>query len=316
MRVTEDSGPASRTVVADQAPVSAPDTERQPKVATLANPVLQAVVSGGATNPGFVASVTAIQAYSTYLAGLQLTSDATLNSTLTTAKTDAAQWYDSIYPTYLDMPATISSQSPTVDAGLTALVQLAGQYQSTPTAAILAGITEQAATLLQTVGSLASQAGSLTTQLTSFATSLQSDLGALNSAAGQVAVVVSGLQQQVTGLYGQLQHLRSAACPSKSAIQACEQTISVTQQQLQDAESAQSVASTAAQESGTAGSGLGYLAGYWGAVAQDAQACVSALAAIQSDPATVIQTDLQHTQQLWAELEQQFQELGAQIAAL
>lgn len=279
------------------------------------NPILAAVADATTPNAGFTQSVAEIQAYSQYMATVGMTGDPAIDGTLTTAKTNAAQWYNSIYPTYLDMPATISAKGSDITSGLSLLTQLAGQYASSPTDAIRAAINSEAASLQATVGDLGSQAQALDGALATFASDLQSDTAGLQSAANTAAQQITALQQQLATEYGTLQHLQNAACPSKSDITACEQTISATQSQITAAQSAQNVASEAAQGAVNAGSGLGYLAGYWGAVAQDAAQCVAALAKLQTDPGDVLQMDLATTEQLWAALEAQFQALATQLTA-
>ena len=223
----------------------------------IADPVLAAVADG--PTAAFLQSTTEVQAYSEFMASVAMTGIASVDAVLATAKADAAQWYDSIFPEYLDMPSTISSYGPTIDAGLSLLTQLAGQLQASPSDAIRQAVDEQAASLQTTVNSIQRQTDALANGLQSFSGNLHNDSTALNGAAGTAQNSVAALQQQLASLYGQLQHLKGATCPSTSDITACEQTIAVTQQQLTAAQSALQIVTSAGDGALTAGSGLSYL---------------------------------------------------------
>lgn len=274
-----------------------------------------AAATGDTPTAGFTQSVDAVQSYSALMAAISMTGEAGVDPALTTAKTHAAQWYDTIYPTYLDMPSTIASQGPQIDSGLSVLTQLAAQLATSDTPAIRASINSEAASLQSVVSGIGTQVQGLATSLQTFATNLQSDVGALGSAQTWVTSLVQTLQQQLAGLYGQLQHLQNATCPSQADINACQQIITTTTTQLQDAESAGTAVAQAQQGAGGAASGLSYLTGYWSAVGSDAGACVSALATMQTDPSSLLAIDLQTTQQLWTTLKSQFEGISAQILA-
>lgn len=278
------------------------------------NAVLAAAVEPAAPNAAFVQSVTAVQGYSNVMAGLSLTGFGPVDSALGVAKTDAAQWYNSIYPTYLDMPATITSNASAIDSGLTTLVQLASQLQQSNDPGVRQAVNTEAGSLATTVQTIGTATGGLATALSIFANNLQVDLNNLGAAVGSAQGQVQALQQQLAAAYGQLQHLQNATCPSQSDINACQQVITSLNGQLSTAANAASTAGEAQQAASGAASGLQFLTGYWQAVTGDAQNCVTALTGMQSDPTAILSIDLANTQQLWSALEQQFQGISAQIS--
>jgi hypothetical protein len=266
------------------------------------NAVLAAVADGGSA-AAFAQSVTEVQNYSQAMAGLSMTGDATADGVLNQAKTDAAQWYNTIYPTYLNMPTTITDQSASIDSGLTALVQLASQLQSDPSNAdVRQAVNNEASSLSTTVSSLQSQTQALSSDLSTFASNLQSDVGALGSALNALNTQVNDLEQQLSQLYGQLHSLQSATCPNQGDINSCQNAINSVTNQAQQASNAAQTVSDAGQAAVSAGSGLQYLGGYWSSVTSDAGNCVNALTKMQSDPASIVQIDLANTQQLWNSL--------------
>jgi hypothetical protein len=269
------------------------------------NAVLAAVADGG-PNAAFAQSIAEVQNYSQAMAGLSMTGDANADPVLQQAKVDAAQWYNAIYPTYLDMPTTITNQSASIDSGLTVLVQLASQMADDPSnAAVRQAVNTEAASLSTTVSSLQTQTQALYSAISTFVTNLQSDTAALGTAVNALNEQENALQQQLSQLYGQLHSLQSATCPSQSDINSCQGAINTVTAQLQQANSAEQAVSGAGQAAVSAVSGLQYLGGYWSAVTSDAGNCVAALTRMQTDPASIVEIDLTNTQQLWNALKQE-----------
>jgi hypothetical protein len=269
------------------------------------NAVLAAVADGG-PNAAFAQSIVEVQNYSQAMAGLSMTGDATADPVLQQAKVDAAQWYDAIYPTYLDMPTTITNQSASIDSGLTVLVQLASQMEDDPSnAEVRQAVNTEASSLSTTVSSLQSQTQALYSAITTFVSNLQSDVGALGSAVNELNAQGNDLEQQLSQLYGQLHSLQSATCPNQGDINSCQNAINSVTAQVQQATAAEQAVSGACQAAVSAVSGLQYLGGYWSAVTADAGNCVAALTKMQSDPTSIVEVDLTNTQQLWNVLKQE-----------
>jgi hypothetical protein len=275
------------------------------------NAVLAAVADGG-PSAAFQQSITEVQAYSEAMVGLSMTGNATADPALQAAKVHAAQWYDTIYPTYLNMPATITTQGSSIDSGLTLLVQFASQMQDDPSNDDLrTAVNSEASSLSTTVSSLHDQTQALSGALATFVSNLQSDVGALSSAVNQLTAQVNDLDQQLAQLCGQLHSLQSATCPNQGDINTCQNAIASVNTQEQQAALAREAVAGANQAAVSAVSGLGYLGGYWSAVTSDAESCVTALTRMQTDPTSVVQLDLTTTQQLWNGLKQELSSFSA-----
>jgi hypothetical protein len=280
--------------------------------------VTQSLVADAATggqNLAFAEAVAVIQTYTQLMITASVAPDEVAAPVINAAKTNAAQWYDEIYPTYLDMPSTIVTQGDTIDSDLTTLIEVAEQYASAPSDPLHAAIEELASRIEGTVASIRSQTSGLSGGLMTFASNLQVDAGAVGSVQSQLTSQWNATGCQLSAAMGQLHHLEQATCPDNSAIAGCQQLISTLREQFASLRNDVQTVGACVDAASDALSGLSYLGGFWEAVTADAQACVDALAHMQTDPGSAVATDLQRTEQLWSTLREMFDALTAQTAA-
>ncbi|MDB5267636.1 MAG: hypothetical protein JWP58_676 [Hymenobacter sp.] len=255
----------------------------------------------------FAGSTSAIQNYCVWIASQSIPDDSALNNVLTVCKTDAAQWYNTIYPTYLDMPATIARSGSTITGLLTLLIQLASQLQAGSSPALLQQIAQNAATLQADANNLENQLSALAGQLRTFQANLSQNarvsiVPTLHSVQQQIAQGNQDLNQ----LYGQLHSLQHATCPKKSQIAACEYEIQQQEQLLKRLFVGMGVFQQAAQLNGAASTGAAYLTSYWQGIATDAASCQATLANLQQQPPLIMKLSLQSALQNWKALLQQY----------
>lgn len=273
----------------------------------------------GATTPvqAFTQSLQQLQQYANTMAVLSLTGDSNIDPIYTQCKNDAAQWYNSISPTYLNMPSTITQDAPQIDDGFALLAQLLPQLQSDNTNDIVrSNINKQAAAMQMVVSGIQQQVKSLGQALATFNTNLSSDSAALATGLGKVDDETESLQNQLYQQYGTLHSLQSAICPNQTAINACEQRIAQISQQLQNAVNTVSQARSLLAQCQSAVTAASYLSNFWQTVAGDAANCVVALLKLQNDPDNLLQMDLQQNITQWNVFKQLMQQSGIQAAAL
>lgn len=270
----------------------------------------------GTPNAAFLQAVAEIQSYAQQLAGTPAAGEPQVNAVLLTAKANASQWYDTIFPTYLELPQAIAADGTTIDDGLGLLSRLSGQLEAGSSAALLGQVDQQAASLATTIEALQNQVSGLAGSLQSFHDRVSGDTTALQEAAGVANTVCFVLQIELSALHGKLNSLKSATCPSASDIQACAQQLTQTQDALTAARSDLQTATAASSAAGGATAGAAYLASFWASVGADAGNVLAALGRIQSDPASVVGVDLSTTQQLWSTLKGSFADVGEQLAPM
>lgn len=274
------------------------------------NIVLNAVNNAASTSQSYDQFVQTIQTYCSWIVGQSIITDSNVNSVLTGCKTNATQWFNTIYPTYLNMPATIAGTDTTVRSDLTLLVQLAGQLQSNNTPAIQASINQYASSLQQTVSGIRQQTTNLSTALQTFQNNLTGDQQTLTNSTGAMQQKIVAGQTYLSQLVGRLHQLQNASCPNNSDISNCQNDIRNQQNQLNNLATDHGVLYTAAQYAYNAVSALAYLTTYWQMISKDAQASGITLSRLQSDPSTVLQLDLTTSLNQWNALMQQYQQLS------
>ena len=277
------------------------------------NLILAAVANTNTPNAAFLQSIQSVQTYCNYMTNVSLTGDTSLNNILTSSKTNSSQWYNTIYPEYLNMPSTIASQGSTIDSGFNLLIQLAGQMQASPSSQVRQSINDAAFNLQKTVNNIQQQTQALATALNTFYNNLNGDIQNLNGSLNYIIGNINQLNAKLANLYGQLQHLKDATCPSSSEINACNQLIQQVQQQINVTNGDLNTFSVASQDAGNAITGLVFLAGYWNTVCADAQNCVNALTKLQTDADNILQLDLKANQQQWNALKQKYQGITTQL---
>lgn len=272
--------------------------------------LVQSLSVGATLDQSFVQSTAAIQDYCSWITDQPDTGNPSLDAILTKCKSDAITWYNGIYPTYLNMPATIADSGQTIDGDLSTLMSLAQQLQANDTPQIRQSIAQYAGNLEQTIQGLQTQTAALAQSLLTFAQNIAADSASYNSGLNTINQQISSLNSQLSGLYGQLHSLQSATCPSQSDINACQQQINSVQNQISQYNGFQSVFITGGQKSNEASYSANYLSQFWHSFAADAGNVIASLQNIQNEPAAVLEIDLQQTQQRWNALKSQLQQAG------
>jgi hypothetical protein len=277
-------------------------------------PFITALSTSQSVVPSYVQAVNAIQAYCDWIITQSLPNQS-LNNTLQQLRVHAGAWYNTIYPQYLNMPATIVSNGTTINGDLSILMTLAQQEeQQGSSPALQQQITQYANALIGTLQGLLTQVTGLASALAVFQQDLTGDSGTINNTLNSIQTTIYSLQQQLASAYGQLHSLQSATCPDKGKISACQNLINQLQQQLQQETQAYQVFSQAAHLIQGAIVGAQYLAGYWTGVANNIQACISGLQNISDVSGAILIVDLQVAQSQWNAIQSNFEQINNQIA--
>lgn len=255
-------------------------------------------------------AVSGIESYCSWISS-QSVADTTLNSVLEGLKTDASTWYNTIYPTYLNMPATIATSGVQIDNNLNMLISLVNQENQSGTSAPLQQqITVYATALIAVLQGLQSQVNALAIAITAFQGNISGDVGTINNTLVTIQNNINTLNQQLSTEYGQLHSLQNATCPNSGDINSCQQTIDTTNTQLQTEDSAWGVFAQASGMAAEASVGAGYLAGFWQSFSADIQACIVGLNNITAQPASVVAADLEANKTRWDNMQSQLQQIS------
>jgi|GEM_PF-4076141 len=261
-------------------------------------------------NDCYLQAVSGIESYCSWISS-QSVSDTTLNSVLEGLKTDASTWYNTIYPTYLNMPATIATCGVQIDNDLDILISLVNQENQSGTSAPLQQqITVYTNALITILQGLQSQVNALAVAITSFQGNISGDVGTINNTLVTIQNNINTLNQQLSSEYGQLHSLQNATCPNSGDINSCKNTINTTQGQLQTENNAWAVFGQASGMAAEASMGAGYLAGFWQSFSADIQACIAGLNNITAQPASVVAADLEANKSRWDNMQSQLQQIA------
>ncbi|WP_158800453.1 hypothetical protein [Pedobacter sp. L105] len=255
-------------------------------------------------------AVSGIESYCTWISS-QSVADITLTPILEGVKTDASTWYNTIYPTYLNMPATIATCGVQIDNDLDMLISLVDQEnQSGISAPLQQQITVYANALIAILQGLQSQVNALAVAIVAFQGNISGDVGTINNTLVIIQNNINTLNQELSTEYGQIHSLQNATCPNSGDINSCEKTISATQGQLQTESNAWDVFDQASGMAAEASMGAGYLAGFWQSFSADIQACLAGLNNITAQPASVVAADLSANKSRWDNMQSQLQQIS------
>jgi hypothetical protein len=229
-------------------------------------------------------------------------------------KNHASGWYNAIYPQYLNMPAFVAAKSTEINNDLNLLVAMAAQYPSAGSS-LDSQIEKSATDLTQTVTAIAQQANSLGAAIQTFSVNLTGDQNVILGALQQMQGEIGDASNQLSQAYGQLNHLKSATCPNKDDIRACDDLVAQLQQKLTAAQQATVLLQNIGAEIGNIVVAASYLASYWTTVGADAGTCLQSLTQLSTSPATIGSIDLSGAQQRWNSLVQLFQLTAQQLTA-
>lgn len=272
---------------------------------------VQLLSDGQSINVYYSQAVSSIESYCSWISS-QSVADSTLNSVLEGLKTDASTWYNTIYPTYLNMPATIATCGVQIDNDLNMLISLVNQEnQGGASAPLQQQVTVYANSLITVIQGLQSQVNALAVAISAFQGNISGDVGTINNTLVVIQNNINTLNQQLSSEYGQLHSLQNATCPNSGDINSCQQTINNTQGQLQTENNAWDVFSQASGMAADASAGAGYLAGFWQSFSTDIQACIAGLNNIATQPASAAIANLEANKSRWDNMQSQLQQLSA-----
>jgi hypothetical protein len=272
--------------------------------------MLASILASVAPDQRYADSVTAITGYASTIAGLSppagLPSDPACTqatTALSQAQTTALKWFNSVYPSALEVPQAVVDQSAGITASLEALSTAAGQLAGDPSNTKLQTALAGSATALSgRVQPLQQQSATLASSLSGFLTDQQTADADLQTAGGGLQGLLSQLNAQVGNDIGQYDSLQNAPCPNQGDIQAAQQQIATDQHSFSVVGQFSEQLQQAGQGSSAARAGLQYLAGTWSQLADTGGTIVKQLAAVATDPATVVQLDLSAAQTGWSNL--------------
>jgi hypothetical protein len=273
---------------------------------------LVGLATGQTLSSSFVSAVNDIQSYCKWVTSQSVT-DATLNNTLLTIKTDATTWYNTIYPDYMNMPTNVITNGTQIDNDLSILISLATQLQAGSTPAIVQQINQYATSLTGILQNLSTSISTLANLLVTFQGKLNNDWNLLNNSFQYMDSNLNSLNQQLATLYGQLNSMQNATCPSQTSINACEDSIRQIQDSIGNFDQFEQLFENASFLIKNAIVASGFLAGFWQSFSIDIQACVKALSNVASESGTILQIDLQNNKTNWDAMQQNLLQIIKQI---
>lgn len=248
-----------------------------------------------------------IQGYVSWLEAQPSTMAGDQSVAVDTVKNHASNWYNSIYPTYLNMPSLILNRSAEITKDLGLLVQLAAQYQSGSIGSLDSAIQSSASNLQQAIQSIAQQTSELGQALQTFGQNLSGDSTLISNAWRQLQSEYGQQCNNLSSQYGQLQHLQSAACPSQTDISECEKLITQTTQAINNLRQGLDFLGAIEAHFGGVTVAANYLGTYWMTVSADASNCLQGLSQLVTNPATITRLNLSGAQTSWNMLIQTWQ---------
>lgn len=275
---------------------------------------IDALAAGSGPSETLSQTAQTIQNFVSWIASQSSATAGDQSGAVDTVKNHASTWYNSIYPTYLNMPGQITGQGATVTQNLTLLVDLAGQCQAGVSPAMASSIQSAAGKLQQAVQVINQQTTDLGQALQDFSRNVGNDEGTIGLAAGQLTVESAKEQQDLVSLYGQLHHLQSAACPSKKDIHACQDAIQRASQALGALKAGLGLLNAISAQLSSVSQAAGYLSSYWTTVGKDAGNCIGPLGQLTSNPDLITQLNLSGAQQSWSQFLQTLTQASPQSA--
>ena len=272
--------------------------------------MLASIFASVAPDQRYADSVTAVTGYASTIAGLSppagLPSDPACTqatTALTQAQTTALKWFNSVYPSALEVPQAVVDQAAVITTSLQALSTAAGQLAGDPgNTQLQTALANSATALSGRVQPLQQQSATLASSLSGFLTDQQTADADLQTAGGTLYGDLSQLGGQISNDIGQLDSLQNAACPNQSAINAAQQQLQTDRQSASAVSDFYQQLQNAGQGSSNALSGLQYLAGTWSMFADMGGTIVKQLTAVATDPAAGVPIDLSAAETGWSNL--------------
>jgi len=272
--------------------------------------MLATTLASVAPDQRYADSVTAVTGYASTIAsqsppsGLPSDPACTQATTaLTQAQTTALKWFNSVYPSALEVPQAVVDQAAGITTSLQALSTAAGQLADDPgNTKLQTALANSATALSGRVQPLQQQSATLASSLSGFLTDQQTADADLQTAGGALYGDLSQLGGQISNDIGQLDSLQNAACPNQSAISAAQQQLQTDRQSASAVSDFYQQLQNAGQGSSNALSGLQYLAGTWSMFADMGGTIVKQLTAVATDPAAGVPIDLSAAETGWSNL--------------
>ena len=257
----------------------------------------------------YLQAVQCIQNYCAWIINRSV-ADPGLNSTLETIRVNAGAWYNTIYPTYLNMPSTILTSGNSIDNDFDMLISLANQEKNNSTpeiaAQIIQYVIQYASLIIETIQSLETQIKSLSSSISDFQSLISTDRNTLQNTGNSIQYNINSLNCKLSSLHGQLNSLEHAVCPNKNAINACRNEIDETSKQLETFSQASTIFSQAISLSSDAVYGALYLSRYWSFVDKDICSCITSLNKISKETGIILSMDLQSNKTRWDNFKSEF----------
>jgi len=260
-----------------------------------------------APNQQYLQSVQAITGYNQFITGQSapsgLPNDPAIvqaTSALTQSRQVSLTWFNQVYPSCLNVPENITSESGGITALLQELTSVAGQFASDPGNSQLAqAVASTAGQLAGEVNTLQLSCAGLGSTLSQYATSLQQAAQGLLTCIGALQSLISTEHATLCSDIAKLNSLQHATCPNQGDINAAERLVQNDQQTINSTAGFAEQLNSCGQSAGGAVSGLNYLAAYWVQLASLANTSLQALRQISGQPASVIPLDLQTASKAW-----------------
>ncbi|MFY0598051.1 MAG: hypothetical protein JXR03_00170 [Cyclobacteriaceae bacterium] len=264
----------------------------------------------------YTTSVSAIQAYTTGIAGQSNTGVKDLDAILTTAKTNAANWYNTIYPGYLAMPGIIIGRGKTIDDDLTLLIQLANQLKSSDTPAIRASITQYVNSLVKELSQLEKEITNLSIALGTFKNNLSTTTDDFLSEKSAISQKLFNYHNTICQYAAQLQAEKSAVCPNQNDIKNTQAALNNTVALRKQYDGYSATFINLFNASSLSCQGASSVSAYWVAMAKDFSNCITGLSKISTEPSAILLLDLNSNKKSWEAIKTQMASINTATSLL
>lgn len=261
----------------------------------------------------FISAVESIKTYSSWITGISNTGNSKLDGFLTTAKTNDGQWYNTIYPLYLNMPATILAKGGGIDSDLSLLITLNGQLTSGDNTKVLASISQYATTLSKTLNELRSTTSALGKDLLQYAKELTSDTNNFMSGVAIINADIEAKRVEISKNKATLNSLQHASSKDNNKIKAVEQQIESLVAAVNKDTTDSAEFSRGAQLLKTAINASTFLGTYWSNLATGITKSILELKGITSQPAAIMKLDLTENQKNWQSIKADYEKIDQTI---
>ncbi len=271
------------------------------------------LVKDSSSSQQFIAAVENIKSYSQWITSFSNTGNSSVDKVLSTAKTNDAQWYNTIFPTYLNMPATVLSKSSTIDSDLNMLLTLNSQLDGSDDKKVLSSIGQYATNLLTVLTDLQNITSGLGKNLIQYQNNLAQDSQSIAQAYQTIEGEINTENGSIASDQSKLNALEHASSKDKKKIKDAKDLIRSEQQKLATLQSQAKLMYKGKALIDQAVQSSTFLGNYWRTIAGNLIGSMALLKTISTQPADVMKADLDQSKSTWEQIKEEYQEIDQTI---